>query len=267
MQGVVSGLGLPLTQAQCNQLATHFSLLLRWNQKINLTAVRRPQQIATRHFEESLFLLKLVSCAPGLLIDVGSGAGFPGLAVKIACPSLSAVLLEPNHKKATFLKEVIRSCGLENVEVRTQRLEDAIRAATVSERTPNRESLPRASPRGEGAGTEPPPPNSEPLAFLSGYDFSRAAPTAKRTAALAAEVAGRATLVTLRAVHSPRKMLAALAQLLAPQGQLALFLGSDDARATAALHSFHWSSPAPIPHSHRRVILLGCLATESEPRQ
>ena len=197
-----------------------------------------------------------------LLQDVVSGTGFPGLAVKIACPSLPAVLLEPNHKKATFLKEVIRSCDLEGIEVRTVRLEDAIRTAHPS-RDSNR------------AATKPRPPEIGPLAFSSGHDSSghgfshavRAVPPAKRPAASAAEVAGRASLVTLRAIHSPKKMLAALAQLLAPQGQLALFLGSDDARATTALPGFHWSSPTPIPHSHRRVILLGRLATPSEPRQ
>lgn len=127
VEGVVAGLGLRLSERQIEQLATHFSLLVHWNRKINLTAVRRPEEIAVRHFEESLFLTKVVKVETGLLMDVGSGAGFPGLPVKIACPAISAVLLEPNRKKTAFLKEVIRQCGLERIEVRSERLEEAAR--------------------------------------------------------------------------------------------------------------------------------------------
>ena len=119
---VVSGLGLRLSERQVEQLATHFSLLVHWNRKINLTSVRRPEDIAVRHFEESLFLTKIMTLESGLLVDVGSGAGFPGVPVKIACPEMTAVLLEPSTKKTAFLKEVIRHCGLDRIEVRSERL-------------------------------------------------------------------------------------------------------------------------------------------------
>lgn len=127
LRTVALGLGLDLSERQIEQLAAHFALLVQWNRKVNLTALRHPEQIARRHFEESLFLAKVLPPASGLLIDVGSGAGFPGLPLKVAWPSMPAVLLEPNRKKAAFLKEVARSCGLEDVEVRTERLSEAAR--------------------------------------------------------------------------------------------------------------------------------------------
>ena len=119
--------GLELRDRQLQQLAVHFSLLLHWNRKINLTSLRRPEEIATRHFGESLFLAKILPLGEGWMVDVGSGAGFPGLPLKVACPALQAVLVEPNQKKAAFLKEVVRSCGLEGVEIRAERLEDTVR--------------------------------------------------------------------------------------------------------------------------------------------
>jgi len=125
LEAVVRNLGLPLGDVQIGQLVTHFSLLLRWNEKINLTAIRRPEEIAMRHFEESLFLATILPPPQGLLVDVGSGAGFPGLPLHIAWPGVDTVLLEPAQKKATFLKEVIRACRLPRIEVRTICLEEA----------------------------------------------------------------------------------------------------------------------------------------------
>jgi 16S rRNA (guanine527-N7)-methyltransferase len=125
LRTALARLSLSLDEGRLQQLATHFAILERWNQKINLTSVRRPEDIASRHFAESLFLATLLPPPNGLFVDVGSGAGFPGLPLKVVWPTAPAVLLEPNHKKATFLKEVIRSCGLEGIEVLPQRLEEA----------------------------------------------------------------------------------------------------------------------------------------------
>ncbi len=127
LRRVAAPLGLPISETQFWQLATHFELLLRWNQKINLSAVRDPRRIAERHFEESLFLATLLPAPVGLMIDVGSGAGFPGLPLKVVWPHVETVLLEPNQKKATFLKDVIRQCGLQRASVSTDRLEVAAR--------------------------------------------------------------------------------------------------------------------------------------------
>jgi len=120
--------GLTLTSAQVGQILTHLELLLRWNRKINLTAIRSPEACLTRHFGESLYLARWVRLE-GRLLDIGSGAGFPGLALKIAAPSLSVTLLEPTAKKRVFLKEVARVCSLAAVEVREEHLEDSVNPA------------------------------------------------------------------------------------------------------------------------------------------
>ena len=114
---------LDLTAHQVGQLLTYLELLLRWNRSSNLTAVRTPEECVTRHFGESLYLTRQVALR-GSNLDIGSGAGFPGLALKIALPNLAATLLEPVRKKRAFLKEVVRACQMESVEVRPERLEE-----------------------------------------------------------------------------------------------------------------------------------------------
>jgi len=114
--------GLDLSSAQAEQILAYLHLLLRWNQKINLTAIRSPEECVTRHFGESLFVARHIEFR-GSLLDVGSGAGFPGLALKIVFPQLAITLLEPVAKKRAFLKEAARACGFGPVEVRGERLE------------------------------------------------------------------------------------------------------------------------------------------------
>lgn len=118
--------GLDLTSGQISQLSVYLDLLLRWNQRINLTAVRTAEECVPRHFGESLYLARWVEL-DGKLLDIGSGAGFPGLALRISCPRLLTTLLEPIAKKRAFLKEVARVCGMESVEVRGERLEEFLR--------------------------------------------------------------------------------------------------------------------------------------------
>ena len=119
--------GLDLSSAQAEQILAYLRLLLRWNQKINLTAIRGPEECVTRHFGESLFIARHVELR-GKLLDIGSGAGFPGLALKIAFPQIAVTLLEPVAKKRAFLKEAARTCGFGPVDVRGERLEDLLRA-------------------------------------------------------------------------------------------------------------------------------------------
>jgi len=201
-------LALELTADQLSQLTTHFLLLLKWNRKINLTSVRRPEEIAWRHFGESLFLLKVLdprqNSSDACLVDVGSGAGFPGLPVSVLCPYLSAVLLEPNQKKAAFLKEVVQQSHIHGLEVRLERVEDAAR---------------------EG-------------------------------------MRERASLVTMRAVGGSEALLDALGHIIQPAGRVALFLGFDDAARYQRLPVFEWTPPIAIPHSERRVILIGTKQSE-----
>ena len=121
--------GLDLSSTQLGQTLAYLHLLLHWNQKINLTAIRNPEECVTRHFGESLFLARHVQLR-GDLLDIGSGAGFPGLALKIASPEIPVTLLEPVAKKRAFLKEVARVCGFHQVAVRGERLEDLVRATS-----------------------------------------------------------------------------------------------------------------------------------------
>jgi 16S rRNA (guanine527-N7)-methyltransferase len=118
--------GLPLTSEEMKRLQVYLDLLLRWNTKINLTAIRSIEECVTRHFGESLYLVRFVELE-GRLLDIGSGAGFPGLALKITSPNLQVTLLEPVGKKRAFLKEVARACEMDLVEVRPERLGEFVR--------------------------------------------------------------------------------------------------------------------------------------------
>jgi len=218
-----------LTTNDLRAISTYIDILLRWNARINLTAIRDPDQIVTRHFGESLFAARhlfprtthlraaALACpersrrgcpaeqslaADGLpadtnrvsVADVGSGAGFPGLPVKLWAPLISLTLIESNQKKATFLREVTRALTLADVNIQNARAE----------------------------------------ALANAFD-----------------------LVMLRAVESFATILPVAASLVAPGGRLALLIGTaqlDPARS--ALRQFSWSSPEPIPISNNRILVV-----------
>lgn len=115
--------GVKLSARQMEQVCLYLNLLLRWNEKVNLTAIRNPRECVTRHFGESM-LLAVCEPVQGRLLDVGSGAGFPVLPLKLLLPEIETTLLEPAGKKRAFLKEVVRACEMTNVSVRPDRLED-----------------------------------------------------------------------------------------------------------------------------------------------
>jgi 16S rRNA (guanine527-N7)-methyltransferase len=93
------------------QLAVYLELLLKWNARMNLTAIRKPEEIVRRHFGESLFAgAHLGQC--GTLLDLGSGAGFPGVPIQLMRPDVQVTLAESQGKKAAFLREVVRELGL-----------------------------------------------------------------------------------------------------------------------------------------------------------
>ena len=128
--------GLELPSEISDQLSAYLDLLLRWNTKTNLTAIRDPEQIVTRHFGESLFAARVLfgdaPPDPGTtLADLGSGAGFPGVPIKLAFPELRVTLIESQNKKATFLKEVIRALRIEGIEVYNGRAENWGKQADV----------------------------------------------------------------------------------------------------------------------------------------
>jgi 16S rRNA (guanine527-N7)-methyltransferase len=119
-----------LSDDHLTQIITYTELLLRWNKKIRLTAIQSPEECITRHFGESFFLINTITPS-GRLLDVGSGAGFPGMALKLLCRQLVMCLLEPSGKKRAFLKEVARACQLGPVEVVGKRLEKFIGEAGI----------------------------------------------------------------------------------------------------------------------------------------
>jgi 16S rRNA (guanine527-N7)-methyltransferase len=134
-------LDTPLTALQLDRISTYIDLLLRWNSRVNLTAIRTPDEIVTRHFGESLFAARHLfarspaSTVPSAnpspagrstrLLDLGSGAGFPGLPIKIWAPDIPVTLIESNNKKVAFLREVIRALTLTTIDVSPVRAEDS----------------------------------------------------------------------------------------------------------------------------------------------
>ena len=217
-----------LTGQQLAQVSTYLDLLLKWNARINLTSVRQPEEIVTRHFGESFFTARQLCPSPVVipserdqvpplgtkerekpalseaegrdlgflnLIDVGSGAGFPGLPIKLYAPALPVTLVESNQKKATFLREIVRALTLTNVDVFAGRAEDFPHTAAI---------------------------------------------------------------VTLRAVEKPERALPAAARLVAPGGRLALLLGGSQSGDTlGSLPGFSWAPPVALPGSSSRIVLIG----------
>jgi 16S rRNA (guanine527-N7)-methyltransferase len=122
-----------LTTDQLNSISTYIDLLLHWNARINLTAIRTPEEMVTRHFGESLFAARHLfpmSSSPYPassavkdfeVADLGSGAGFPGIPIKLWAPNISLTLIESNQKKATFLREVARALTLTDINIQNVR--------------------------------------------------------------------------------------------------------------------------------------------------
>lgn len=115
---------LMASEEQVLQIQQYIRILLLWNEKINLTAIRDPLEILHRHFCESMYAAVSVPVEDGRLADVGSGGGFPGLPLKIIRPDLRVFLVESNLKKVTFLAEVVRELGLRDVQVLMRRYEE-----------------------------------------------------------------------------------------------------------------------------------------------
>jgi 16S rRNA (guanine527-N7)-methyltransferase len=217
-----------LSPDQLDQISTYIDLLLRWNARINLTAIRHPEEIVTRHFGESFFLARHLfpataqlsnpshsersqakreaigsakskdpypSTAPRVL-DIGSGAGFPAIPLKLWAPRIHLTLIESNHKKAVFLREVARALTLTNINVITDR-------AQVLAARP---------------------------------DFPRT------------------EVVTLRAVEHFAAILPQAVTLLAPGATLALLIGAAQIPYLMTLTALKWHPPIPVPQSLTRVL-------------
>lgn len=114
---VLEGYFSPLPDHVEDKVWNYMNLLELWGKRMPLTSIRDPEQIVRLHFGESIFALSLVGDRHGRLADVGSGAGFPGLALKLAAPDLHVTLIESNKKKCAFLHEVVRELSVREADV------------------------------------------------------------------------------------------------------------------------------------------------------
>ena len=120
-----AGVGVDLSHAQVEQFMRYKDLLLEWNKKFNLTAITEERDIILKHFVDSLTAVPLLPDTPQRVIDVGAGAGFPGIPMKIARPDIELTLLDSVKKKTDFLYEAVQALGLGGTAVVRARAEEA----------------------------------------------------------------------------------------------------------------------------------------------
>jgi 16S rRNA (guanine527-N7)-methyltransferase len=188
---------IPAFDDQVLQIQQYIKILLIWNEKVNLTAIRDPLEMLYRHFCESMYAAEAIPLKNGRLADVGSGGGFPGLPLKIMRPELQVFLVESNIKKVTFLAEVIRELGLTGAQVLARRYEEL----------------------------------GEEVAPLD-YVCSRALG------------------------EFPAFLEWARSQQIAAK-QVILWIGARDLEEIRKIQSWDWSEPMEVPHSLRRLLLVG----------
>lgn len=119
-------MAISLTETQVARFEAYRETLILWNSKMNLISLQSDLDLPIRHFIDSLTLLPHLSAGPQSLLDIGSGAGFPAIPIKVVRTDLSVTLLEASRKKSSFLKEVIRKLGLQGIMVRNCRLEELV---------------------------------------------------------------------------------------------------------------------------------------------
>lgn len=118
-------LGINLTNDQIDKLARFYQLLVTWNEKINLTTIIKEEEVYLKHFYDSLTLIKVVDLRqPLTVLDVGTGAGFPGIVLKIVFPNLKITLLDSLTKRINYLNEIIKELDLHDIETVCSRCEE-----------------------------------------------------------------------------------------------------------------------------------------------
>lgn len=123
LQNGLKALKIKFSEDQVQLMTIHANELMKWNKKINLTAIKQPLQIAEKHFIDSLAAASFIQ-NKNSIIDLGSGGGFPGIPLKIMNPLLNVVLIDSSRKKINFLKHIIRLLGLQGIDTIHSRAQD-----------------------------------------------------------------------------------------------------------------------------------------------
>ena len=130
----LNAIGVTLNETQKEQFIKFYELLVEWNKVMNLTGITEYEEVNEKHFVDSLSIVKAIDMNQvESLIDIGTGAGFPGIPLKIAFPHIKVVLLDSLNKRINFLNAVIRELGLENIETIHGRAEDFAKQAEYRE--------------------------------------------------------------------------------------------------------------------------------------
>ena len=131
----IEAFGITLTEQQINQFLVYYEMLVEWNEVMNLTAITEYEEVMKKHFVDSISLVKAYDVSKSVsVIDVGTGAGFPGLALKIAYPQLKLTLLDSLNKRIQFLNAVIEKLGLDGVDTIHGRAEDFAKPGKLREK-------------------------------------------------------------------------------------------------------------------------------------
>ena len=118
-------LNIKLDKEKLNKLERFYELLITWNEKLNLTTITNKEEVYLKHFYDSLTLIKALDLTKDLkLLDVGTGAGFPGIVLKIVFPNLKITLLDATSKRINYLNEIIKELDLQDIETVCMRIED-----------------------------------------------------------------------------------------------------------------------------------------------
>ncbi len=124
LEQYLNKIGIPYDDDMLLKFEKYYDLLLTWNSRINLTSITDRSEVIIKHFIDSAQILRFIDLKGKSVIDVGTGAGFPGIPVKILCPECKVVLLDSLNKRVSFLDEVIRSLNLSDISVICGRAED-----------------------------------------------------------------------------------------------------------------------------------------------